>query len=82
VNEGRLQPYPGRFALNEAVFHRGDPRALCTIARRYGVAYLVYDREHAQSHAPPPRLTSRVFDDPGVAIYTVRVSRCATLLRG
>jgi hypothetical protein len=82
VNEGRIQPYPGRFALNEAVFRRGDSRALCAMARRYGVDYLVYDHEHAHSHAPPPALTTRVFANPGVAIYAVHASRCAAARRG
>lgn len=43
VAAGQEIPFPGRLALNEAVFEQGSRRAMRTLARRYGVRYLIVD---------------------------------------
>ncbi|MDX6479103.1 MAG: hypothetical protein QOG29_1690 [Gaiellaceae bacterium] len=71
VVEGRLIPYPERLRLNNAVFIRGDPRALQILVHRYGVRYLLVDRLNGFATARVRALGKLVFRNPAVAIYRV-----------
>ena len=64
-------PIPERLALNEAVFQRGDARALATLVKRYGVRYLVVDHVHRPASPRVAGLGRRVFDNRDVTIYAV-----------
>jgi hypothetical protein len=72
---GRKVPFPARLHLNEAVFEHGNAAALRTMARSYGVKYLVVDRVHNRSSAPLEGIARRTFADPDVAIYAVQPRR-------
>jgi hypothetical protein len=65
----RKIPFPERLRLNEAVFVRGDKRALRTLVERYGVRYLVRDIHHGHTRTQLLRLGRLVFSNPSVAIY-------------
>jgi hypothetical protein len=71
VYAGRLQPYPTRRALNDAVFKHADPRALATLARRYHVRYLLIDRRHARAARRLAAIATPVYANPDVTIYAV-----------
>lgn len=78
VAVGRRIPFPRRLALNEAVFRRADRRALRTLARDYGVRYLVDDRVRGGAVSPRlGRLGRVVFSNSDVAIYAVDPSLTA-----
>jgi hypothetical protein len=64
-------PFPRRLRLNDAVFQRGDRKALRTIVRDYGVRYLVVDRVHGGEPARVASLGRRVFSNPAVAVFAV-----------
>jgi hypothetical protein len=64
-------PFPRRLRLNDAVFQRGDRKALGTIVRDYGVRYLVVDRVHGGDAARVASLGRRVFSNPAVAVFAV-----------
>jgi hypothetical protein len=64
-------PFPRRLRLNDAVFQRGDRKALETIVRDYGVRYLVVDRVHGGDPARVASLGRRVFSNPAVAVFAV-----------
>ena len=68
--------YPDRFAINEGIFRRGDPAALRTAVRRFGVDYLIVDL--VAGHGGSPAMASRVqhlaplvYRNPAVAIFRV-----------
>jgi hypothetical protein len=64
-------PFSRRLRLNDAVFQRGDRKALRTIVRDYGVRYLVVDRVHGGDPARVASLGRRVFSNPAVAVFAV-----------
>ena len=67
-------PYPDRFRLNNAIFLRGDGRALRQAKRRFGVNYLVADKLHgldAHQVARVRRLGNVVFANSAVEIIAV-----------
>jgi hypothetical protein len=47
VEEGRAVPHPDRQELNERLFETGDPDALETMYRRFGVRYLLLHKSVA-----------------------------------
>jgi hypothetical protein len=68
--------YPDRFAINEGIFRRGDPAALRTAVRRFGVDYLIVDL--VPGHGGSPAMASRVqrlaplvYRNRAVAIFRV-----------
>ena len=71
VLEGRVIPYPERLRLNNAVFVRGDRRALGILVQRYGVRYLLVDRLNGFATPRVRTLGKLVFRNPSVAIYRV-----------
>lgn len=44
VQKGIKDPFADRRSLNDALFTRGDPQALASVVRRYGVRLLLIDR--------------------------------------
>jgi hypothetical protein len=50
--------YPDRFALNEAIFRRGEAAAVRSAQRRFGVSYLLVDL--VPGHGGSPAMASRV----------------------
>jgi hypothetical protein len=66
-----LTPFPRRLALSDAVFHRGDERALRTLARGYDVSYLVADKVHGTASPALAELVPRVFSNDDVDVYAV-----------
>jgi hypothetical protein len=69
---GRRTPYPRRRALNDAVFQRSDRGALRTLAKRYGVTYLLVDRIHDDRVSPRlSQLAELAYANPDVAVYRV-----------
>lgn len=66
-----LTPFPRRLALSNTVFHRGDERALRTLARDYGVRYLVADKVHGTASPALAELVPRVFSNGDVDVYAV-----------
>jgi hypothetical protein len=68
---GRKLPFPGRLLLNEAVFERRDRSALRTLARGYGVRYLLVDRVHNGNSSALNGIARPVFANPDVNIYAV-----------
>ncbi len=71
VRAGKKLPYPERLALNDAVFRRGDARALHTLVRDYGVRYLVMDKVHGPRLAGPAKVGHLVFANRDVEVYAV-----------
>jgi hypothetical protein len=71
VNAGLAQPFPVRYRLNQAVFGRGDRRALRVLARRYGVRYLVEDRVNGPARPAVRRLGPVVFSNGRVTVVKV-----------
>ena len=66
-----MTPFPRRLALANAVFHRGDERALRTLARTYRVRYLVADKVHGSVSPTFAELVPRVFSNDDVDVYAV-----------
>jgi hypothetical protein len=67
----RVSPFPGRLALNDAVFLRADRAALGVMRRRYGVRYLLVDRAHGPDRPQLARLGRAVFRQPQAVVYAV-----------
>jgi len=71
VDEG-VQPFPRRFALNQAVFRRGSAAAIKALADDYGVRVLRVDRL-AGSPAPALRRNAvQVFTNAGASVFFVK----------
>lgn len=75
VITGRALPFPDRLALNEAVFRRGDRRALRILARRYGVRYLLVDAVHRGAAAKVRGLGRLVFANRALSVLEVGADR-------
>lgn len=71
VAHGRAVPFPDRLRLNNAVFVHADKNALRTLVRRYGVRYLLDDRQQGQASTRLRSLGRLVYSNPSVAIYAV-----------
>jgi hypothetical protein len=66
-----LTPFPRRLALANAVFHRGDERALRTLGREFDVRYLVADKVHGSVSPVFPELVPRVFSNDDIDVYAI-----------
>jgi hypothetical protein len=66
------QPFPGRLALEDAVFERGSAAALRTMERRYGVSMLVVDRKTGVFSPRFLRLVRPVYSNPAVLVFVPR----------
>jgi hypothetical protein len=71
VFAGRKVPFPGRLALNEAIFQRADRRALNYVVGRWHVRYLLVDRVHNWATPWLAYIARRVFRNRDVVIYAV-----------
>jgi hypothetical protein len=71
VVAGKGMPYPERLDLNTRAF-AGDAGALATLARDYGVAYLVVDRVHGSEAPALDTLTRRVYNNSDISVYEIK----------
>lgn len=71
VLAGNAVPYPERLRLNEAVFERGDARALGILVRDHGVRYLLVDEVHGGGAPAAQRFGSVVFANRDVTVRAV-----------
>ncbi len=67
-----IQPFPGRWRLNQAVFLHADRRAAEQLHARYGVDVLVVDRVHEHNALDLSPVGRLVFSNPAVEIYWLR----------
>jgi hypothetical protein len=74
VGAGLINPFADRLKLNEAAFERGDPRALRTLEKRFGVRYLVVDQVngYAADLSALTRAGRTVYRGPGVMVFDLR----------
>ena len=71
--------YPARFQLNEGIFRRGDPAALRTARRKFGVGYLLVDLVPGHGGSPAMatrvgRLAPLVYRNASLAVFRVPAS--------
>jgi len=71
VEDGEELPFPERRALNDAVFDRGDSRALERMRADYGVDFLVVDKGHGSFSPKALELGATVFENDAVAVIEV-----------
>ena len=67
-----IQPYPARFALNEAAL-RGRPGALRELARR-GVSYVLIDKTHPNGTVRLASGSTLVYSRPALDVYRLAVA--------
>jgi hypothetical protein len=72
VSTGKIYPFPQRQALNRAAF-AGDPEAVASLARDYGVRYLVVDRPAGipVDAARLAKLTTPVYRADGMTVLRI-----------
>jgi hypothetical protein len=63
--------FPGRLALNDAVFLHADRRALGVMERSFGVGYLLVDRVHGPLQPRLATLGRVVFANQAAIVYRV-----------
>jgi hypothetical protein len=72
-----FRPFPERSSLNRLAFARGDPSALRTMERRYGVRYLLVDdvNGYRVDRRALARLARTVYRAPGVEVLVLRAAQ-------
>jgi hypothetical protein len=72
VQNLEAQPFPGRIALQSAVFRRGSAAALRAMEQAYGVTMLVVDRRTGVVSPRFLRLVRPVYKNPAIVVYVPR----------
>jgi hypothetical protein len=72
VQNLEAQPFPGRIALQNAVFRHGSAAALQQMESRYGVTTLVVDRQTGAVSPRFLRLVRPVYKNPAIVVYVPR----------